>query len=130
MPSLKKSKPPSYTPPKEVNRTSDQSFYNSTTWRKYSLNYRAMNPLCEVSIAADDPIGSQLVDHIVPIEQGGSWYDPCNHMAMCHYWHNKKRGLESQGYVVDHINGINGFVPINREDITNKLLSLGGYVQK
>lgn len=123
MPSLKKSSRRKYLPEKKDKQaTSDQTFYNSKMWRKYSRSFRIINPLCAVAMARDEVIGSDVVDHIVPIEQGGSKWDPRNHMAMSHYWHNRKRNLESRGIIVEtRRNENNELIPINSNAAINLL---------
>jgi 5-methylcytosine-specific restriction enzyme A len=39
------------------------------------------------------------VDHIIPWQQGGAWYDPANLQAVCRTCHNQKpnRGLPVTG---------------------------------
>lgn len=98
MPTMPKNKRRSYLPAKEPKKpTSDQSFYNSARWRKTSIQHREAKPLCQVCLLGDEHIcTADVVDHIVPIEQGGSKFDSKNHMGMCHRHHNRKRGLESR----------------------------------
>ena len=105
--------------------TSNYKLYNSQRWRNYSRRYRT---ICEVSqseglligITAGDP-DKGVVDHIVPINKGGSIWDAANHMGMCQRYHNKKRGLETHGYVVQTTQGEGGLVPLDRNEIIDKL---------
>ena len=59
--------------------------YSSRKWTKYSILYRKLNPIC-----GDCGAFSQVVDHIVPVNAGGVFYDPKNHQALCNQCHNRK----------------------------------------
>jgi len=72
----------------EVNYTRDP-FYHSTEWRKLRAWYIKNNPLCVVC----NELG-RVVDHIIPISQGGERYDINNLQTMCDMHHNKKRAYE------------------------------------
>lgn len=108
----------------------DQQFYNSWKWRQYSLRYRKANPLCEVAKLRDEVMAVDVVDHIIPISQGGAPWHPDNHMSMSHHYHNRKRGYERHGplSVIETIETDEGLVPKDRTQV--KLLferGEGGY---
>ena len=63
-----------------------------------------------------------VVDHIVPIQQGGSKWDADNHMGMCGEHHDKKRGKESHGYCVEAMQGRGGLIPRDRYEIIEALI--------
>jgi hypothetical protein len=63
-----------------------------------------------------------VTDHIVPISGGGAMWDERNHMAMCQFHHNQKRGHESHGLRIDLSNGLNGLVPTDRLEVVRMLL--------
>lgn len=125
MATLPKPKRRSYLPAKEQKKgTSDQNFYNSTRWRKTSIAYRKQQPLCEVCLKGLEHIcTADVVDHIVPIEQGGSQFNPDNHMGMCHKHHNRKRGLESRTAILVEwrLDFNNERVPVSRREIIELL---------
>ena len=128
MPSIKRNKKRPWmkaTPkPKQSGRTIDnQKFYNAKAWRETSKQHRLANPLCEVSLALDKLIDSQLTDHIIPIAQGGDPYDTRNLMAMCHKQHNKKSGKEKHtDILVEWVLNDNGFkIPKERNEIIKVL---------
>ena len=57
-------------------------------WRQYRLHYLMAHPLC---INFDECRNvSTVVDHIVPMKRGGSFWDPRNHQAMCKSCHDRK----------------------------------------
>ena len=81
---------------KNYNRTrrKNQEFYDSKAWRKLSKWFRKKNPLCahcrDKGIAKE----AQLVDHIVPIEQGGEPLSESNLQSLCIPCHNTKTAEE------------------------------------
>ena len=94
MPSIPKKQPHrAYLPEKtnmSIRKVDNSNFYNSTLWRKVSRIYRTNNPLCE---ASETPQPADVVDHIIPISQGGAKYDNRNLMSLCHEKHNRKSAL-------------------------------------
>lgn len=130
MPTIPKSKRPSYLPKRvkvlSSSQKADQSFYNSKAWRNYSIRYRTTCEIClslgmQVDITSG-AIGTRgVVDHIVPMQQGGSPWDEANHMGMCGSHHNTKRGMESQGYCVRTTQGVEGLIPKDREEVIERL---------
>lgn len=60
------------------------------------------NTLCAVCLKKGLLVTGAVVDHIVPISQGGARLDDDNFMSMCHKCHNKKRGHESAGFIPDN----------------------------
>jgi len=107
----------------------DQKFCNSRRWRKTSVDYRKEKPLCENCLNKDRATPSHVTDHIIPESQGGSKFDPDNHMALCDSrggssWkcHDRKRGMEKNQPIVAYKENKDGeLIPINREDVFNVL---------
>ena len=111
----------------------NQGFYNSTRWRKTSIQARTKILTCEVCQAKGiiRPVIQQgervgVLDHIITIEQGGSKYDERNHIAMCSYrtgsCHDRKRGMESHGLLVPFkLNAAGDKIPQDKEFIINLL---------
>lgn len=64
-------------------------FYYSTEWRRYQKWWLMTHPLC-VSCGQS----GQMVDHKVPIRDGGAKLNPANTQTMCFTCHNKKTGSE------------------------------------
>lgn len=77
---------------------------------------------CEVAWAAGELRMAEVTDHIIPLSKGGAPYDDRNLMAMSHYYHDKKRGAESHGYVIDSEPGDGGLVPVDRSAVFAKLI--------
>jgi len=66
--------------------------YNTAAWRKYSRRFRDAARVCVGFMTCGG--GAEVVDHIIPVEQGGAFWDEANHQAMCNGCHNRKRGEE------------------------------------
>jgi 5-methylcytosine-specific restriction endonuclease McrA len=60
-------------------------FYQSRQWKKLRAWFIRSNPLC--GLCGDV---AQIVDHILPIEQGGGTMDVSNLQSLCKSCHNKK----------------------------------------
>lgn len=85
------------TPPPQTGRRNPNSeFYNSTKWRRTRGAYIKKNPLCVVCQAAGIIKQAEVVDHKIPINEGGEKYKWSNLQSMCHTHHNQKSGRESQ----------------------------------
>lgn len=104
--------------PQSGRKNPNQHFYNSQQWRKTAKQYRQLNPLCEVSKHFKETVAAQMVDHLIPINQGGAKYDPRNLMSMCHKLHNKKSGKEkNKPNLIEYIDTEDGKIPRNKADI-------------
>ncbi len=68
----------------------NQKLYSSHRWRTARLHYLADNPIC---CKCDRT--ATVVDHIVPITNGGSVWDKKNWQPMCRHHHNSKSARES-----------------------------------
>jgi 5-methylcytosine-specific restriction endonuclease McrA len=124
MPHLPKPTPPSYRPEK-VRTTNEVNYkrYNSSRWRNYALANRGICKVCEAERHIKP---ADVMDHIVPETKGGSFWDSDNHMGMCESHHNKKRSLESRGFVVRTIGEHGDLKPYDRSEIIIKLLGSEG----
>lgn len=86
---------------RRYNRTRPErhDFYSSTRWRKLREWYRGRHPLCEECELYGLTVPADLVDHVVPIEEGGDPMAVSNLRSLCHSCHNKKHGGSSGGGV-------------------------------
>lgn len=79
----------------------NDAFYNSWPWRKARKRQLIKEPLCRMCKQKDLITPANMVDHIVPINQGGSKLDASNLQSLCDYrglsCHEKKSGTESHG---------------------------------
>lgn len=56
-------------------------------------------PLCYNSLKKGIILIADVTDHIIPVNQGGSFWDVRNHRTLSHKEHNKKSGLEAHGII-------------------------------
>lgn len=71
-------------------RIERNKFYQTNAWRTLRNMFIKRHPLC----VECDGIG-QVVDHIIPIKQGGDSLEWDNLQTMCHRCHNIKSGKEA-----------------------------------
>lgn len=69
-------------------------FYVSPIWRKFRKNYIYTNPLCVSCKMDGKTVQANVVDHIVPIANGGDRFDEHNLQSLCHRCHNAKSGKQ------------------------------------
>lgn len=67
----------------------NKGFYHSYEWVKYRAAILKNRGVCHCGEPAT------MVDHIVPINEGGGKFDPFNVQPMCDSCHAKKRQAES-----------------------------------
>jgi len=72
--------------------TTQNPFYNSRTWRNFSINFRRAHPLCAECQRKGIVTQAALVDHIIPIRKGGEPLSASNCQSLCHACHNSKSG--------------------------------------
>jgi len=63
-------------------------------WYKYSKLYLARNPTCVRCFHWGDRDNPLVVDHIVPLSQGGTNYDPSNSQTLCRRCNSVKARTE------------------------------------
>lgn len=98
MPTIPKPKRKSYLPKREVQgrrRHANTGFYQSPRWRRVRHGYLAEHPLCVECEKQGRVTAARVVDHIVPINEGGAWYDYNNLQGLCDKCHNRKSGREA-----------------------------------
>lgn len=94
----------SYCPEHKASRTNDYEKKRlspskrgyDARWYKYSAKYRKDHPLCVNYPECHKE--TDVVDHIVPVNQGGDFWDPGNHQPMCKPCHDRKTAQESGGF--------------------------------
>ena len=67
-----------------------QLFYKSKAWRMLRASYLEEHPLCEECQRNGRLKPAEMVDHIVPIKQGGEPLDTSNLQALCWSCHSIK----------------------------------------
>ena len=73
-------------------------FYHSTEWKHKRRNFLIEHPFCEECYRNGRLTKATLVDHIVPISQGGSLLDDNNLQALCSSCHGRKSILEGSRF--------------------------------
>ncbi|WP_236732126.1 HNH endonuclease signature motif containing protein [Mycolicibacterium peregrinum] len=67
---------------------------NDRQWQAARDAYLATHQMCEW------PTGcirlADIVDHVIPLAEGGAKYDPRNFMALCHGHHTEKTTADAQ----------------------------------
>jgi len=78
--------------------TKDKSLlkkYNSTRWRKARRHQLKNSPLCSECENNGKSTLAKVVDHKIPVSQGGDFWEPKNHNSLCTSCHNSKSAAES-----------------------------------
>jgi|GEM_PF-1527715 len=99
----------------------DELEYKTYTWRRYSEQYRRDNPECA---ACGTTEGTTHLDHIIPVSQGGSFWDIRNHETLCQSDHSRKTKREQDTPLPYRYNIDKEKIPTksykaNRDDLTN-----------
>lgn len=72
-----------------------QQFYHTKGWTRTSKVYRQQHPICVHCKAEGIIRPADVVDHIVPIQDGGEMFDWDNLQSLCHSHHNSKTAKEN-----------------------------------
>ena len=67
-----------------------QKFYDSKAWRSTRMQQLRYKPLCEECLRNGIYTPATLVDHIIPIKDGGAKLDFDNLQSLCQVCHEKK----------------------------------------
>ena len=67
--------------------------HNGKKLRDYFIK---RNPLCKWCNEEGKTKVADVVDHILPIKQGGSKIDESNLQSLCHHHHNQKSGWDQK----------------------------------
>jgi len=76
---------------------SELGFYQSKNWREVRAVLLRDQPLCVRCEAAGRLVAAKVVDHIVPIKEGGARFDRSNLQPLCVACHNRKTARETAG---------------------------------
>jgi 5-methylcytosine-specific restriction protein A len=71
-----------------------QTFYESQQWRQVRKMKLTADPFCEECRKGGILIKAAVVDHIIPIKQGGSALDMNNLQSLCWSCHSRKSAVE------------------------------------
>ena len=72
-------------------------FYQSRQWRVVRAAFLREHPLCGACSARGGLIPARVVDHVVPVKDGGARFLASNLQALCVSCHNRKTARESAG---------------------------------
>ena len=64
--------------------------YDTQAWKRVRTAFLAQHPLCVMCDAQGKATPAHHVDHIVPIADGGDWYDTDNLQGLCATHHSQK----------------------------------------
>ena len=73
-----------------IRRPERHKIYRTSRWQKLRDYKRRRNPLCEECLRQGIMTPAELVDHIIPIEDGGAIFDLENLQSLCRACHNRK----------------------------------------
>ena len=82
-----------YTTLKLVPETEKHPGYATAGWKRYSHMKRSQNPKCERCGKIGSP-KELAVDHKIPVNYGGSFWNHANHWVLCSQCHNWKTSQE------------------------------------
>lgn len=71
-----------------------QEFYNSKRWSRVRRAYAKANPLCVHCKEQGFIVAMNVVDHIIPIKEGGDLFSESNLQSLCKTCHGKKTADE------------------------------------
>ena len=71
------------------------SFYRSSAWRATRAAFLRDNPLCVRCKANGLFIQAMVVDHVLPLKDGGERFNRINLQSLCVSCHNRKTAIET-----------------------------------
>ncbi len=72
-------------------------FYQSKDWRALRAAVLRDDPLCVACQAKGMLVAATVVDHVVPLKDGGARFDRANLQPLCVSCHNRKTARETAG---------------------------------
>jgi 5-methylcytosine-specific restriction protein A len=72
-------------------------FYQSRQWRMVRAAFLREHPLCVVCGARGVLAPAAVVDHVMPVKEGGARFAAANLQPLCVPCHNRKTARESAG---------------------------------
>jgi 5-methylcytosine-specific restriction protein A len=75
-----------------------ENVYHTTRWEKLRKIRLMIEPLCRECMKSGIVAVASIVDHIIPIRQGGDPWSLDNTQSLCEKCHNKKRRKERDDY--------------------------------
>ena len=72
------------------------TFYSSSAWRRLRKIIIQLEPLCRWCNEEGKVVPAQMVDHIIPIKQGGEKLDRANLQPLCNRCHAQKSAWDKR----------------------------------
>lgn len=76
--------------------------YQSPAWQRTRKFILARDPLCKIAVVCKRRFGypapSTEVDHVIPVRDGGDFWDPANLQGACHSDHSRKTATEDSSF--------------------------------
>lgn len=85
----------------KVSSTQSDRRYYTSRWVKHSKRIRAQVSKCQVSGEVLS-MSKLVVDHIIPVTEGGAFWDSRNHQVISIVEHNKKTARERSGSTIPY----------------------------
>jgi len=76
-------------------RIKQNGIYASTPWKAFRIMYLRRHPMCSEEGCNEM---ATVIDHIVPVNRGGSFWDTENLRALCKRCHDKKTAKLDGGF--------------------------------
>lgn len=70
--------------------------YKSSRWERTRTRVLTVNPLCRECLRQGYLSASREVDHVVPVKNGGEFWDDNNLQALCKSCHSRKTRRENR----------------------------------
>ena len=101
----------------------NESFYSSNKWKKYSVMLRHQQIFCAACIE-ETFIGKGsrgALDHVIPLVKGGSRWNEDNLIGLCLSCHATKTFLDKlkSSPLIPYIRREDGLVPLNKQMIVD-----------
>lgn len=89
--------------------------YNNYEWTQYRERFFSIE--ANIHCACGCGRLANVVDHIIPFNRGGSFWDTRNHQGLANICHNRKSGRERHGKIERYINTKYGKIPERRQHL-------------
>lgn len=73
----------------------ERTFYQSAAWRAVRAAFLREHPLCRVCFGRGLKVAARVVDHVLPLKDGGERFDWINLQSLCVSCHNAKSATET-----------------------------------
>ena len=88
-----------------MTRRGGRTLHTGRRYRRLRRGYLARHPYCRTCRAKRITMASAEVDHIVPLADGGAFWDTANWQALCERCHDEKTAGENTGRHVAEVPG-------------------------